>query len=150
MSGNKSIKKTGLTATQAKVVKAKIKADLNNLPIGAVANEAYPRQTTESARVSMSRELKNATVQEAIAAAMADAGLTANSLVDVVKDAMGSNRVVQVEGDFYETEVPDHTTRLNAARTAATWLGVGKTEGSGLTLNFINLHNNDKDAYKLS
>lgn len=149
MGESKSNKKP-LTAIQAKVAKAKIKADLTGSSISAVAPEVYPNQTPEAARVSMTRTLQNATVQEAIAEAMAQAGLTANTLVDVVKEASQANRVVQLEGDFYETEVPDHTTRLNAVRTAANWLGVGKGEASGnLTLNFINLHNADNESYKL-
>lgn len=148
MSESKSIKKTKLTPTQAKVVKAKIKAEMNDLPMIAVANEVYPNQTPEAARVSMVRQLQNATVQEKLEEVFAELGLTANTLAAVVTDAMTAKKVVQLEGDFYETDVADHSIRLKAAGMAAQWMGVGKNQEGGTTnLNFINVSKSDRSDY---
>lgn len=144
----KSIKKTKLTPTQAKVVKAKIKAELTNKSQAEVAHDLFPNQTPRAAEVTMSRELKKANVQDALEIAMAQYGLTADSLVDVVGAAMTANRVVQIEGDFYETEVADHNIRLKAAGMAANWMGVGKnSEGETTNFNFINMSKTDNHEF---
>ena len=139
-----------LTPTQAKVVKAKIKAEMNDLPLIAVANEAYPKQTPDAARVSMTRQLQKATVQEALEAAFEKLELTPMTLAATVGNALGAHKTVQVEGDFIETELPDHSIRLKAAGMAAQWMGVGKGEG-GMTVNqmFINTAKNDQGEYGL-
>lgn len=143
----KSIKKTKLTPTQAKVVKAKVKAELQDISQAVVATEVFPNATPESASVMMSRELKKVNVQEALEIAMAAHGLTANSLVSVVKEGMEANRVVQLEGDFYETEVPDHSIRLKAAGMAANWLGIGKSDGGTTNNLFIGVSKTDQSEF---
>ena len=140
--------KKKLTPTQAKVVKAKIKAELNDIPISTIATEVYPNQTPESARVSMHRELQKATVQESLEQAMAKFGLTTDTLAATVGGALGAHKTLQVEGDLIETEVPDHGIRLKAAGMAAQWMGVGKGEqGSTTNQLFINVAKNDTDAF---
>lgn len=142
-------KKPKLTPTQAKVVKAKIKAELNDIPQSVVAREVFPNQTPGAAAVTMSRELRKANVNEALEAAFAELELTPMTLAATVGNAIGAYKVVQVEGDFIETEVPDHSIRLKAAGMAAQWMGVGKGEGGGTNINFINVSKGDKDTYAL-
>lgn len=143
----KSIKKTKLTPTQAKVVKAKIKAELTDTPQALVAQEVFPNATPASAGTMMSRELKKVNVQEALEIALADHDLTPDRLAGVVDKAIDANRVVQIEGDFYETEVADHSIRLKAASMAANWMGVGKSE-AGITNNlFIGASRSDQNDY---
>lgn len=139
-----------LTPTQAKLVKAKIKAEITNKSQNEVAQTVYPNATPASAGVMMSRELKKVNVQEALQIAMFNAGLTAEALANVVGDGMKANRVVQVEGDFYETEVPDHGIRLKAAGMAANWMGVGKDTDGATNINFINIAASQKDNYTFS
>lgn len=144
-------KKIKLTGTQAKIVKAKMKAELENKSITELAPEIYPNATPDSARTMVHRELQNVTVQEALAEAMARAGLTVDTLSTVVKDAAQAKRVVQIEGDFYETEVPDHSIRLKAVGMAARWMGADKNndEGGTTNLNFFGISGNDGNSYKL-
>ena len=143
-------KRAKLTPTQAKVVKAKIKAELTDTPQGKVAMEVYPHMTPGSAAVQMSRELKKPNVQEALDNAMASFGLTAETLAATVGGALGAHKTLQVEGDLVETEVPDHGIRLKAAGMAAMWLGVGKqSDGNTTNVNFINVAQEQKAKYDI-
>lgn len=140
--------KPKLTPTQAKVVRAKIKAELTDTPISKIALEVFPNQTPEAARVSMHEVLRKPTVQEALENAMAKYGLTTDTLAASVGSAMGAYKTVQVEGDLIETEVADHSIRLKAAGMAANWMGVGKNnDGSSTNINFINVSKSDKDEF---
>jgi hypothetical protein len=140
--------KPKLTPTQAKVVKAKIKAELQDLPISAVASEVYPNAKPESARVMVHQNLQNITVQQALEEAMARYGLTADTLAASVGSAMGAYKTIAVEGDLIETEVPDHGIRLKAAGMAANWMGVGRNADGGTTnVNFINVAKNDTSEF---
>lgn len=144
---SKTPKKPKLTPTQAKVVKAKIKAEMNDLPLLAVAQEVYPNATPDSARVMVQRELQNVTVQEQLQEAFAKLGLTAETLAATVGGGLGAYKTVAVEGDLIETEVPDHSIRLKAAGMAAQWMGIGKDAGGGTTMNFINIAGDHKNKY---
>lgn len=158
MSESKSVDKN-LTPTQARVVKAKTEADIAGKTITEVAPTVFPDATPESARVMMSRELQNVTVQEAIQNALADAGLTVDKLAGVVVDAMDATKTViirdkatsQEESDAsaFADEVPDHGIRLKAAGMAAQWMGIGKGADGGapVNFNFINIATADKSEY---
>lgn len=125
-----------LSPTQAKVVKAKVEAELADIPQAEAARKVFPNQTPAAASVSMSRELKKANVQEALQEALAKHNLTPDRIMGVVDDAMGANKVVEGaiasdEGKVYktlvETDAPDHSIRLKAAGMAAQFMGIGKT-----------------------
>jgi hypothetical protein len=140
-------KKPKLTPTQAKVVKAKIKAELTDTPIYKIAQEVFPNQKPTSANTSMHDVLQKPSVQEALAIAMAKYGLTEDTLAASVGSAMGAYKTVAVEGDLIETEVPDHSIRLKAAGMAAQWMGVGKGENTSTSLHFHQHVENKKDEY---
>lgn len=142
-------RRSALTPTQAKVVKAKIKAELNDIPQSVVATEVYVNATPASASVMMSRELKKVNVQEALQIALAKYGLTPDTLVAGVASAAGAYKVVAVEGDLIETEVPDHGIRLKAFGMAANWMGVSKNTEGTTNYNFINVAGDDSGNYNV-
>jgi aminopeptidase N len=146
MGTQKAQKKPKLTPTQAKVVRAKIKAELNDIPQRVTSREVWPNASPEAASVMMSRELKKDNVQEALQIALAKYGLTPDTIAASVGSAMGAYKTVAVEGNLVETEVPDHSIRLKAAGMAAQWMGVGKVEGNGQTNNSIIFNINPKKA----
>lgn len=158
MSELKSVNKN-LTPTQARVVKAKVEADIAGKTITEVAPAVFPdAKTTESARSSMHQVLQNITVQEAIQTALAEAGLTVDKLAGVVVDAMDATKTViirdkattpeEADNSAFADEVPDHGIRLKAAGMAAQWMGIGKgAEGGAVNFNFINVSKADKGEY---
>ena len=148
----KANKPPKLTVTQAKIVKAKIKAELNDLPLLAVAQDVYPNATPNSARVMVARQLQNVTIQQALEQALAEYDLTANRLVGVVDEAMSATKTVIIGKDeqAFADEVPDHGIRLKAAGMAANWMGIGRgIEGNGVNVNFINVSKGDQGEYGL-
>lgn len=160
MSESKSIEQKPLTPTQARVVKAKVEADIAGKTITEVAPTVFPdAKTPESARVMMSQTLQNLTVQEAIQNALAEAGLTVDKLAGVVVDAMDATKTVIIrdkaataeesDNSAFADEVPDHGIRLKAAGMAAQWMGIGKVGegGSAVNFNFINISKADKSEY---
>ncbi len=146
---NLSSRRVKLTPTQAKVVKAKIKAEMNDLPLLAVAQEVYPNVKPDSARVMVARQLQNVTIQQALEEAFTKLGLTAETLAATVGGGLGAYKTVAVEGDLIETEVPDHSIRLKAAGMAANWMGVGRNIEGGTNINFINVSKTDQGEYGL-
>lgn len=159
MSESKSIDRPKLTATQARVVKAKVEASIEGKTITEVAPSVFPdAKTPASARVSMHNVLQNVTVQEAIQQALSDAGLTTDKLADVVVDAMNATKTVIIrdkaataeesDNSAFADEVADHGIRLKAAGMAAQWMGIGKgAEGGTTNFNFINVSKADKGDY---
>jgi len=138
----RSVELDGLTPKQIQLVEARIKAQIENIPQGVLAQQVYPNQTPASAAVSMSRELKNANVQDALGAALAKHGISVNSVVKVVADGLKARKVIdtvpiyddeldpitgkskQVLRRVKKVTIIDHSTRLNAARTAKSFLGL--------------------------
>jgi hypothetical protein len=149
---DKSLKKPKLTVTQAKVVKAKIKAELTDTPIGKLAQEVFPNATPESARVMVHQNLQNITVQQALQEALAKYDLTTDRLANVVDEAMSATKTVIIGKDeqAFADEVPDHGIRLKAAGMAANWMGIGKGQEGGTTnFNFVNVSKTDQNDYSL-
>lgn len=140
-----------LSPTQAKVVKAKVEAELADIPQAVVARQVFPNQTPAAASVSMSRELKKANVQEALQSALAKYDLTPDRIMGVVDDAMGAEKSVAVgtgEDAIVET-VADHSIRLKAAGMAAQFMGIGKNSDGGPSIHFHNHQAEQKEKYDL-
>lgn len=134
-----------LSARQIKIVQGKLEGK-KQIDIG---REAYPDATPVSAAVLVARELKKENVQEALQEAFVNNGLDINSIVGVVTEASKANRVAQVEGDFYETTVPDHGIRLRAVGMAAQFMGIGKQPGD-TNINFNITSKSQRDEYQLT
>lgn len=149
---DKATKKPKLTPTQAKVVKAKIKAEIHDIPQGRVATEVWPNASPAAASVMMSRELKKDNVQEALQKALEHYDLTPHALAGVVADALKAEKVVIVgkDEDAFADVQPDHGIRLKAAGMAANWMGIGRQAGEGgPSVHFHQHMSNQKDDYGL-
>jgi hypothetical protein len=84
----------------------------------------------------MSLELKKPNVQEALQIALAEHGLTPDTVIKPIADALQANQVVEgavatKDGKVYktlvETDAADHSIRLKAAGMAAQFMGIGKS-----------------------
>lgn len=136
-----------LTTKQKKFIKAKLEGKTGV----AAAQEAYGVDYN-SGKVIASNNLTKVNIQEALDAVYQKRGITLEKIVEPFALALDANKVVQVEGDFYETDVPDHTVRMTAGKNLAQFIGIGKqaSEGGNTTnLNFINISRNDKGEYGL-
>lgn len=136
-----SVEMDGLTPKQLQIVEARIKAQIENIPQGVLAQQVYPNATPASASVMMSRELKNVNVQDALQVALRKHGISVDSVVKVVADGLKARKVVDTVPIYEDVEdldgkqrqvlkrvkkvtIVDHSTRLNAARTAKSFLGL--------------------------
>lgn len=119
---NTSPKKPKLTPKQAKYVKAKTEGKSGT----EAARIAYNVKDNTVAAAISGENLRKPTIAAALEAAYERQGITVDAIVKPIADGLVANRVVTVEGDFYETEVADLPTRISAAKTAAQWIGVGK------------------------
>lgn len=117
-----SIKKSRpLTIKQKKFIKAKLEGKTGV----AAAQEAYGVDY-KLGTVMATENLAKPSIAAALEEAYAKQGLTMEAIVQPIADGIRSNRVVQIEGDFYQTDVPDMPTRIRAAGLAALWIGIGK------------------------
>lgn len=146
-----------LTPKQTRVVKAKLKAELNNLPQQKAAEEMFPNQTPNAAAVSMTRVLSNANVQEELARAFELHGITIEAATKPVADGLVATKTVIVRDSSAKTpeeltnsafadQVPDHAIRLKAAGMAFNLMGVGKQTGD-VTINFIGKSADQRNVY---
>lgn len=158
-------KKSQLTQLQLKVVKAKVAADLAGKSQASAAQTIWPHQTPAAASVSMSRVLKSANVNETWKELMAERGLSPDAAIDAVIAGLSATKPLEMRYWIEEeqatvdaiadeegiapsrvmtkmTQVPDHSTRINAAKVTAQWMGVGKKPDpdelppGSLTINF--------------
>lgn len=138
-----------LSPTQAKVVKAKVEAELADLSQAAAAQKVFPNQTPAAASVSMSRELKKANVQEALQIALANHDLTPDRIVGIVSDAMDAEKTVVIGSgeNAFADAVPDHSVRLKAAGMAAQFMGIGKSADSGASIHFHQHVSEQREKY---
>lgn len=148
------IRKKPVTPQQIKIVKAKIYAEIHNIPQREIAQQLYPNQTQHAAEVTVSRELKNADVQDLLRAALHKHGISVDSVVKVVAQGLKARKVIDTERVWAAADesghtdllrikkitAVDHGTRLNAVRTAKSFLGLdqdNQTPGTGGGNTFI-------------
>lgn len=129
-----------LTLTQAKVVKAKIKAELTDTSQAKAATTVWPNASPAAASVMMSRELKKDNVQEALQEALAKYDLTADRIAGVIDEALGATKTVIIgkEEDAFADQVADHGIRLKAASMAGKFLGFEQQTPAGNTTLIFN------------
>ena len=124
----------------------------------------YPNQTTHSAEVSVADRLKKPLIQQQIKATLEKYGVNVEKAIKPVADALDAKKVTELEGDFYETDVPDHKTRLAAHDRAMKLLKDAEFQSSldgddpfapstpapqSVTNNFITLTNKDREEFGL-
>lgn len=148
-----------LSPREIKAVGAVVKAELNGKSHNVAAKEVFPNQTPGAAAVSMSRTLKKANVQDALAAALEAHGITLNSAIKPIGDGLKATRTVIVRdkgatntdesnNSAFADEVPDHAIRLKASGMALGLMGVGKQSGD-VTINFVSQSADQRQVYDL-
>src|SRR3990167_9369819 len=83
-----------------------------------IAEVVYPNQSLHAGEVSVSRRLKKAEIQTELQRELNRQGITLKKALAPIKDGLEATKYAQVEGDFYNTKLPEHTTRLHASRMA--------------------------------
>lgn len=134
-----------LTVKQAKFVKAKAEG----MTGVAAAQVAYGVTDYNTAAMMASENLRKPNIQEAVQAEMAKQGIDLQSVIAPITRALDARRVVQVEGDFFETEVHDIPTQLRGVQIAAQFMGINKQDQAPGTVNFINIATEQKEKYSL-
>lgn len=100
---------------------------------------AYDTNDPNTAAVISSENLRKPKLKEALEQAYDKAGITAQSIADVLSDAMLATKTATVAGEVIPSTQPDHGVRVTAARTAAQLIGAGKDPddpSGGPTFNF--------------
>lgn len=136
-----------LTVKEAKLVKAKAQ--------GKTHVEAYKEVYSATAANSTAAQnttkiLQKPNVQEALQREMAKQGITIETIVQPVAEALKADKVHIVgNGDQAMADVvPDHSTRLNAVKIASKWMGADQQpEGGSNITNFIQINQTQKDKY---
>src|SRR3990167_8875334 len=83
-----------------------------------IAEVVYPNQSVHAGEVSVSRRLKKAEVQTELKKELNRQGITLKKALKPIADGLEATKYAQEEGDFYNTKLPEHTTRLHASRMA--------------------------------
>lgn len=140
-----STDETPLTYKQRVFVKAKI-AGKSGV---AAAQEAYGTSYTVSNAIAH-ENINKPSIIFALQKAYEKQGMTIDALVKPLADGLKANKVVAIEGDFFETDVPDHSIRIKAAGMAGMWLGIGRDKDDGnKTINFNITADTHKDKFNL-
>lgn len=108
-----------ITKKQAEIIKLKAKGTKQT----DIAKQVYPEQTPNAGSVSVSRQLKNANVQEALRQALAKHNITVDTAVKPISNALTAQKQNQFTGEITD----DYTTQLNASKMALNLLGVQST-----------------------
>lgn len=129
--------KPKLTLKEAKLVKATIEGK-NQTEAGL---EADPNRKPETARVWANEALQKPTVQQAIQDAMAKMGISPERIVKPISDALDAVKQNQFTGEID----PDHSIRLNAAKTAASFYGL--KQGGDININFNQIADKEREEF---
>lgn len=114
----------GLTIRQRKLVKEVV----SGKTLAAAAKDAGYSGTEGSLRVEAHKTLKKPNVAAAMERALDAAGLTIPKTAQIVAEAAEADSVsLSKSGDIVNLG-PDHRVRLDAAKTAAKWRGIGESE----------------------
>lgn len=134
--------KKGLTPKQAKFVKGVVEGKT----LVKAAMDAYPSRDYKSASVQAAQNLEKLSIKQALADAYYDQGITAERIAAKLSKHMDAKKVEVVEYTGPDgvlrrkrTKVDDAGTQLNAIRTAAQLIGLGRNDNDGggnTTLNF--------------
>lgn len=105
-----------ITKKQAEIIKLKAKGTKQT----DIAKQVYPEQTPNAGSVSVSRQLKNANVQEALQSALAKHNITVDTAIEPIGKALKAQKQNQFTGEITD----DYTIQLNATKMALNLLGV--------------------------
>lgn len=132
-----------LTVKEAKLVKGIASGKTKQ----QAAMEAYNASTPEAASVIASNTLKKVNVQEALQAELYKQGITLEQAVAPISKALKAKKIVQIEGDFFETEVDDLEMQIKGSDRALKLMGVSSSSDGNTTNNFIQINQTQRDKY---
>ena len=138
--------KQKLTVKQAKLVKGRAEGKT----ILQAANDAnyLPNAKDEVRRVEASKTLQKPYVKEALDIAFKKHGIDLDSAIAPIGKALKAKKVVQIEGDFFETEVEDLDMQIKGSDRALKLMGVtGQSEGNNIQTNFVQIINQKAEKY---
>lgn len=135
------VKKRTLKPKEAKFIEGIVAGK----PKQRAAMEATGLTNPGSAAVEANRMLKNASVQEQLAAAFEKHGLTIDRVIKPVADALQANQTTTFHGEIYTSNEPDHTARLKAAGMAHNLMGLTNNNEGGGNVHF-HLHANTEQG----
>lgn len=130
-----------LTVKEAKLVKG-IAAGKSQTQ--AAKDAGYSER---SAHEIASKTLKKVDVQQALHMELQKQGITLEQAVAPIKKALNAKKVVQIEGDFYETEVDDLDMQIKGSDRALKLMGISGKDDSGNTYNFTQVINEKGSKY---
>ena len=139
----KPVKKK-LTIKEAKFVKAKADGK-TDIEAGLIAGA----KSKQAASKYGQRLSKNVQIQELLQEELIKQGITPKEIIKPVVKALSAKRVVQIEGDFFQTEVDDVDLQLKGHDRAVKLLGLGKDNETPQHLHFHNHMTSQKDKYGL-
>jgi hypothetical protein len=133
-----------LTIKQAKFIKAKASGKTGVQS----ALDAYDTKDYNTANVIANENLQKPIIQEALQKALLKHHIDLDSALLPISKSLRGKHVVEVEGDFIETEQDDLDLQLKASDRALKLLGVTGAIAGNQTA-FINVISIDRDKYKL-
>lgn len=133
-----------LTIKETKLVKAKARGKTH---VEASKEAGYSTKGSDrTIQTEVNNTLKKPHVRAALDKAMLKHAITLENAVKPIGKALKAKKTVQIEGDFYETEVDDLDMQLKGSDRALKLMNIGQnTEGA--TFNFTQIINEGKDKY---
>jgi len=106
-----------------------------------VALKVYETKDPDVASAIASENLSKPKFQAVLAETFKKAGITPESMADVLREAMNAKKSASVQGMVFESDVADHSVRVTAVKAAASLMGVADDDGDGkssVNFNFGN------------
>lgn len=136
-------KKRELKPRELKFVKAKAEGK-SNLQAAKIATGTT---NDASAGVMGHHMAKDPTIQQAVAQALADAGITLPKAIQPIAEGLEATRdIYDKEGNFVDSN-PDHTTRLKASGMALDLMGARKQQDGSPNVHFHLYAGQQRDNY---
>ena len=129
-----------MTRKQTKFVKA-IAEGKPAYKAAALAYDIKSKDKMNVANAIAVENLQKPTIREAIDALMVKHNLTIDSALIPIKKGLSAKKVVQIEGDYFETEVDDLDMQLKASDRVLKLHGAYKDQGTGTNFH-LHLNNN--------
>jgi hypothetical protein len=133
-----------LTVKQAKFVKAVA----TGMPKYKAAMAAYDTTDMQTASRIANENLQKTPIQEALQSELSRQGLTIEKIVKPLIKGIEAKKTVQIEGDFFTTEVDDLDAQYKAHDRILKIMGV-KDGGDGVTINIEKLITEQRNQYDI-
>lgn len=134
------------TVKELKLAKAKAQGKKH---IEAWDQAGYSQNSSNATKIANTQKiLSKPNVQEALQKELAKQGITLEQAIAPISKALKAKKVVQIEGDFFETEVEDLDMQIKGSDRALKLMGVtGQSEGNNVQTNFVQIINQKAEKY---